>query len=374
MVCANQAWNLVNFRAGLILALRDAGFDVIALAPAEPEMERRLAALGCRFVAVPVDAMGLSPWRDLVTLLAIRRAIRVHRPAAWLSWTIKPNVYGVLAAWSCGVKAFPNVSGLGTAFIRRNLVTRFAKALYRTAFRHAAKVFFQNADDAALFVEEQLVRSLQVGLLPGSGIDPGYWKAPRSERPGRRTFLMIARVVADKGAREYAEAARLLREQWPDARCLLMGQLDVANRTAIGRAEVAQWESEGAIEYLAPQDDVRPAMAAADFIVLPSYREGLSRVLLEAAAMGRPIVTCDVPGCRDVVRDGENGYLCAPRDAGSLHAAMARAAQTDDADWHRMADAGRERVLAEFSIEKVTKLYLDALMAENIVPVARDLE
>ena len=172
---------------------------------------------------------------------------------------------------------------------------------------------------------------------------------------------MIARVVADKGVREYVAAARQIRARWPDARFVLLGFVEVANRTAIGLEEVRQWEAEGVIEYLAPVSDVRPAIADADFVVLPSYREGLSRVLLEAAASGRPIVTTDVPGCRDIVGDGINGYLCAPRDAAALAAALARAAATDDGTWHRMAAAGRARVVAEFSQDRVNQLYRAAL-------------
>ena len=366
VVCANLAWNLVNFRSGLIRALIADGFRIIAIAPPDPPMEARLIAMGCAFVPAPIDAMGLSPWRDLGTLRAFRRILRAERPAAWLSWTIKPNVYGALAARSLGIPAIPNVSGLGTAFIRRGLLTALAKQLYRIGFARAPTVFFQNADDHALFVGARLVRPEQARLLPGSGIDPDEW-APRDwVRPAPRRFLMLARVVADKGVREFAAAARIVRQRWPDARFVLMGPLEVANRTALPVAEVRGWEAEGVLEYRTPLDDVRPAIAEADFVVLPSYREGLSRVLLEAAALGRPIVASDVPGCRDIVRDGENGFLCAPQDSASLAAALERAAATDDADWERMARAGRARVIAEFSLHRVTALYRAALAGAGV--------
>lgn len=367
IVCANQAWNLVNFREGLIRALIAKGFDVLAVAPPDAVMEARLADMGCRFAAAPVDAAGLSPRRDLATFLAFRRIIAREKPLAWLSWTIKPNVYGSLAAGLAGVPAFPNVSGLGTAFIRRNLLTTLVKGLYRFGFSRAPVVFFQNTDDRDLFVGEGLVRAGQAGLLPGSGVDPQKWSPPPGGRPGPRRFLMIARMVADKGVREFAAAAKILHPKWPDARFTLMGPLDVANRTAISRSEVEAWQAEGLVDYRPASDDVRPAMAEADFIVLPSYREGLSRVLLEAAAMGRPIVTTDVTGCRDVVREGENGFLCEARDAGSLAAALDRAAQCSDAAWQRMADAGRARVIAEFSQERVTTIYLEALESAGVM-------
>jgi glycosyltransferase involved in cell wall biosynthesis len=366
VVCANQAWNLVNFRSGLIEVLICSGFRVLAAAPADPIMEARLRAMGCDFAAVPVDAKGLSPWRDLATLWAFRKLIAKHRPAAWLSWTIKPNVYGALAAGLAGVPAFPNVSGLGTAFIRQNLLTALIKRLYRHGFRRAPGVFFQNTDDRDLFLRSRLVEPAQARLLPGSGIDPEAWQPASAARPPRRRFLLIARVVADKGVREYVEAARILRAQWPDAHFALMGVLEAANRTAIPVAEVRSWEAEGIINYLPPADDVRTAIAAADFVVLPSYREGLSRVLLEAAALGRPIVASDVPGCREIVRDGDNGFLCPARDAAGLAAALDRAARTEDAEWQRMASAGRARVIAEFSAARVNRLYLEALAASGV--------
>ncbi len=366
MVAANQAWNLVHFRGALIEALVAAGYRVMAVAPADPEMEQRLAALGCSFAAVPIDPAGLSPRRDLASLLAFYRLIRQHRPVAWLSWTIKPNVYGSWAAARCGVAALPNVSGLGTAFIRRNLLTRLVKLLYRTGLARAATVFFQNEDDRALFLAMRLVRPGQARLLPGSGIDAAHFAPQDDHRPPAGRFLLVARLLADKGVREYVAAARLLGPRWPQARFHLMGQVDVANRTAIGAGELASWVAAGVIDYSPPCNDIRPAMREADFIVLPSYREGLSRVLLEAAAMRRPIVTTDVPGCRDIVDDGINGYLCEARDGPALAQALERALKTDDATWQGMAQAGRARVLAQFSQDRVIALYRSALVEAGV--------
>ena len=370
-VCANQAWNLVNFRAGLITELLAQGFAVQAIAPPEPDMEQRLRAMGCEFTPLSLDAAGLSPHRDIRTFLAIRQIIADLQPAAWLSWTIKPNVYGSLAAGFAGVPALPNVSGLGTAFIRRNLLTVVAKQLYRSGFRRAPTVFFQNQDDRAEFVHGGMVRPDQARVLPGSGIDPLSWSPPPGGRPAARQFLMLSRVVADKGVREYVAAARHIKARWNDARFILMGELNAPNRTAIPVDEVRSWLAEGVIEHMDPVSDVRPHIAKADFVVLPSYREGLSRVLLEAAAMGRPIVTTNVTGCRDIVRDGENGFLCEVRDADSLADAMARAAAVDDAEWLRLADAGRARVMADFSQARVNQLYLDALADAGVHPPRR---
>lgn len=366
VVCANQAWNLVNFRGDLIAALVAAGCRVVAAAPPDQEMQIRLEALGARFEPVPLDAKGLSPFRDLTTLWAIRRLLIRLRPDAWLSWTIKPNVYGALIAGRLGIPALPNVSGLGTAFIRCNLLTLLAKQLYHAGFRKAPVVFFQNATDRDEFVDAGTVRPGQTRLLPGSGIDPQRFAPPPGGRPGHRRFLMLSRVVADKGVREFVEAARLTRTRWPDARFILMGEVGAPNRTAIGRTEVDGWIKAGVIEHLDPVADVRPQIAAADFVVLPSYREGLSRVLVEAGAMGRPAIATDVPGCRDIVSDGINGYLCAARSGQALAAAFERAAQTDDQVWDKMALAARERVISQFSTGRVTALYCQALTDAGI--------
>lgn len=367
-VCANQAWNLVNFRAGLITGLIEQGFAIHALAPPDAAMEAQLRDLGCAFTPLSIDAAGLSPLRDMMTFLAIRKALIHIRPAAWLSWTIKPNVYGSLAVGLLGIPALPNVSGLGTAFIRRNLLTRIAVQLYRTGLRRAPTVFFQNAADREEFVSQRMVSAGQARLLPGSGIDAEHWKASSPQRGRPRQFLMMARIVADKGVREYVAAARQIRKRWPDARFVLMGEVAPANRTAISREEVQGWLDEGVIEHRDPVLDVRPHIAAADVIVLPSYREGLSRVLLEASAMSRPIVTTDVPGCRDIVRDGENGFLCRPRDAASLTEALSKAAALEDSAWLAMGSAGRGRVLAEFSQKTVNSAYLKALAEAGVHP------
>ena len=369
VVSANQAWNLANYRAGLIRALIDNGYAVLAVAPPDPEWEDWFDEMGCAFLPVPVDAKGLSPFRDVQTLLAYVRLFRRHRPAAFLGWTIKPNAYGGLAAALAGVPAFPNVSGLGTAFVRRTMLTTLANWLYRIAFRRARTVFFQNRTDLDQFVAGRLIQGPQACLLPGSGIDLDRFAVPPGGRPGRRQFLMMARLISDKGVREFVAAARSIRRTWPDARFRLLGFLEVANRTAIASEEVHAWAQEGIIEYVPPVKDVRPFIAEADFVVLPTYyREGLSRALLEAAAMGRPIVTTDWPGCREVVTDGVNGYLCTPRDIDSLTSALERAAMTDDAQWLAMSRAGREKATAEFSQQRVIDLYLKALADAGISP------
>ncbi len=361
VLAANSAQNLLNFRSGLIEALVARGFEVVAAAPPDARAEAALAALGCRFRAVPLDGAGVNPLRDARTLRAFRWLFVKERPDVFLGWTIKAVIYGSLAARISRVTAIPNISGLGTAFIERNWLTSVVVRLYRLAFARASAVFFQNEADRDLFLRKGMVRPDQVRLVPGSGVDLRRF-APAAARPGdgRTRFLLIGRVMTQKGVREYAEAARLLRAQRLDMQFSLAGGLG-KERSAIHEDTLASWQREGLIDWAGAVPDIRPLIAESDCVVLPSYREGTSRALLEAAAMARPLVATDVPGCREVVDDGVNGYLCRPRDAADLARAMARVADDEPVRRAAMGEAGRDKVRREFDEQIVIGRYLQAI-------------
>jgi glycosyltransferase involved in cell wall biosynthesis len=360
VVAANSSWNIVNFRIGLIRALQQAGYEPVVVAPPDATAEPRMAELQAQRVAVGIDRSGLNPLADLRLLGNYRRILKRLRPAAFLGFTVKPNIYGCIAAGSLGIPAIANISGLGTAFIRPGSLRAFVTLLYRIGLSRAAVVFFQNPDDRALFIERKMVRADQARLLPGSGVDLDRF-APMPQPSGPVTFLLIARLLGDKGVREFAAAARMLRAELPDARFQLLGPIDEGNRTAIVRAELDSWVAEGVVEYLGETDDVRPYVAAASAVVLPSYREGLPRTLLEAAAMARPLVATDVPGCREVVEDGVNGFLCQAMDSASLANAMKKLAEFSPSQRMVMGEAGRRKVQDKFSETVVIRAYLDAL-------------
>jgi glycosyltransferase involved in cell wall biosynthesis len=360
VVAANSSWNIVNFRTGLIRALQQAGYEPVVVAPPDATAEPRMAELQAQRVAVGIDRSGLNPLADLRLLGNYRRILKRLRPAAFLGFTVKPNIYGCIAAGSLGIPAIANISGLGTAFIRPGSLRAFVTLLYRIGLSRAAVVFFQNPDDRALFIERKMVRADQARLLPGSGVDLDRF-APMPQPSGPVTFLLIARLLGDKGVREFAAAARMLRAELPDARFQLLGPIDEGNRTAIVRAELDSWVAEGVVEYLGETDDVRPYVAAASAVVLPSYREGLPRTLLEAAAMARPLVATDVPGCREVVEDGVNGFLCQAMDSASLANAMKKLAEFSPSQRMVMGEAGRRKVQDKFSETVVIRAYLDAL-------------
>jgi glycosyltransferase involved in cell wall biosynthesis len=360
VLAGNSSWNIVNFRAGLIHALKAAGFEPIVIAPVDPAAEQRMAALGVERIVIGMQRSGLNPLTDLRLLLTYRRLLKDLRPVAYLGFTIKPNIYGGIAARLTSVPLIANISGLGTVFIKRGMLLALVSRLYRFALKRAAVTFFQNPDDLALFVERRLVTETQARLLPGSGVDLERFQ-PVPAAAGLTTFLFIGRLLGDKGIWDYVQAARIVRSDMPGVRFQLLGPVDEGNRSGVAQSEVDRWVAEGTIEYLGATEDVRPYIARATAVVLPSYREGLPRSLLEAAAMARPLIATDVPGCRELVEPGVNGFLCAVRDSNSLAKAMKMIMKTSADERAQMGAASRRMVEQHYSETVVISAYLDAL-------------
>jgi glycosyltransferase involved in cell wall biosynthesis len=360
LISLNAAWNLVNFRAGLIRSLVAQGYEVVAVAPPD-EYAPRLEKLGCRYVPLPMDNKGTHPGKDILLLWRFYRLLRHERPDVLLGYTVKPNVYGSLAAHALSIPVINNIAGLGAVFVKDSWLTRLVRLLYRLAFAKSRRVFFQNDDDRRVFVEAGLVGAGQADRIPGSGIDLLFFsRVPSFPQNGRNfRFLLVARMLWDKGVGEYVAAARLVRQRFPDAEFCLLGFLDVQNPAAISRRQMEAWVAEGAVNYLGETVDVRPYIAAADCIVLPSYyREGVPRSLLEAAAIGRPIVTTNAVGCRDVVDDRVNGFLCRPRDAADLAEKLERMITLSPEARAEMGHRGRVKMEREFDERIVIDRYL----------------
>jgi glycosyltransferase involved in cell wall biosynthesis len=344
-----------------------AGYEVVAVAP-DDAYSARLSELGCRFVALPMDNQGTHPLRDLLLFLRFWLLLRREQPDVLLAYTAKPNVYGSLAAGLLGIPVVNNIAGLGAVFIKGGWLVRLVRGLYRLALRRSAKVFFQNKDDRALFIDAGLVKPEQTDLLPGSGIDLTRFSAnekssmPSAKDVGRPfRFLLIARMLRDKGVVEYVVAAKQIRARWPNVECGLLGFLDVQNPAAISTEEMNAWVAEGDVRYLGVSNDVRLEIAQGDCIVLPSYREGTPRTLLEAAAMAKPIITNNAVGCREVVDDGVNGYLCQVRDANDLAAKMHAMLGLSVAERAAMGQAGRKKMELQFDEKIVINKYLQVV-------------
>ena len=362
-VVANTAWYLFNFRLNLMLALQQAGHAVVAIAP-EDGHAARLRQAGIPTECVAISGSGTHPLREAGTVLALRSALRRQRIDLVLSYTPKGNLYSALGCLTAGIAFVPNVSGLGRLFIRPSAATHVAKLLYRLTFHRAHHVFFQNNDDMALFLQQGLVEAPRCERLPGSGVDLQRFQAsalPAARAADAPAFLLVARMLWDKGVGEYVAAARILKARHPAAQFRLLGFVDVANPSAIPRHQIEEWVQEGLVDYLGPTDDVRPFLVDADCIVLPSYREGVPRTLLEAAATGRPVITTDAPGCRDTVVDGTTGYLCRPADAHDLADKMDRFIALPAAERATLGRQARQFVAEHFDETLVLTRYLDVV-------------
>jgi glycosyltransferase involved in cell wall biosynthesis len=327
VVIAGLAESLINFRGPLIAGFLENGHEVICLAPGDhPETAEGLRALGASYQAIELDRTGMNPWHDLKALSQLRRLLKRLKPDIVLGYTIKPVLYGSIAARLAGVpRVFSMITGLGYAFmggaLKQRCINRLVCALYRVALGKNRRVFFQNGDDLELFNRLGLLRGdQQAVLVNGSGVDLKHFPEQGAQLAPIR-FLLIARLLRDKGIFEYVEAAAILRRSYPDAVFQLLGPLD-SNPSGISRAQVEDWVGRCGIEYLGTTKDVRPYLARASVYVLPSYREGTPRTVLEAMATGRPVITTDTPGCRETVRHGENGLLVPVKDVDSLVRAM----------------------------------------------------
>lgn len=375
VISINSAWNIYNFRSGLIRALVESGYEVIAVSPDDAYVPR-LKALGCTHVSLPMDTNGTHPGRDLLLLVRYFFLLRSLRPAAFLGYTVKPNVFGSIAAHALGIPVINNIAGLGAAFIADNHLTKIVRGLYKFALKRSHRVFFQNGDDQQLFVQTGLVRTAISDLVPGSGIDLSQF-IPKPPPPlaGRGfRFLLVGRMLKDKGVEEFIAAARLLRERFPHAQFQLLGSLDADNPNAVECSTIEACVEEGIVAYLGETEDVRPYLANADCVVLPSYREGVPRSLLEAAAMARPIIATNVVGCRDAVDDGVNGFLCKARDARDLAAKMSRMIGLTVQGRMALGAAGRRKVAVQFDEQIVIQRYVHALDAiETLQPAHPDL-
>ncbi|MEW9920351.1 glycosyltransferase family 4 protein [Marimonas sp. MJW-29] len=361
LISVNAAWNIWNFRRPLIDALIADGHAVTVLAPKDDTVPK-LEALGCSVRHLEMNVKGLNPLQDSNLLMRLRKHFRDLQPDVILSFTIKNNIFGAIAAKSVGIPFVPNVTGLGTAFLSGGMLETVAVTLYKMAFRKLPIVFFQNADDRDLFVERGLVTAPQARLLPGSGIDLDHFAAAAyPQKEGVPVFLMVARLLRDKGVLEYVDAARLVKSRHPAARFQLLGATDAENRTAIDGETVQDWEREGVIEYLGTVEDVRPSVEAAQCVVLPSYREGAPRTLIEAAAMARPLIATNVPGCRAVVDAGRTGFLCEVQSGESLASACEAFLALPPEERAAMGRAGRSKMEREYGHSIVVDAYRTVL-------------
>ncbi len=318
--------SLINFRGSMLCAMKDAGHEVYGIAPEDsPDVPARLAAMGINYVPAPIRRTGMNPVRDLATVYSLFKILRKIKPDAVLSYTIKPVIYGSLAAKMAGVPSiFSMITGLGYAFGetsgKRAILFQLVKAMYRCGLATNNGVMFQNPDDRNLFVELGIIgRNKRTVITNGSGVDLGHFCTMPIKRDAP-VFLCISRLLKEKGVREFAQASIVLKKKYPEAQFRLVGPHD-PGPDSISEKVIAEWKAAG-VDCVGPVDDVRDELENCSVYVLPSYREGTPRSVLEAMSTGRAIVTTDAPGCRETVIDGENGFMVPVKDVPALKRAM----------------------------------------------------
>lgn len=361
IIVSNTVWSLVNFRSGIIKSLLSLGYNVVAVAPPDKYLPK-LKALGCHYRPLLMNGRGINPFNDLFLLFKILKLFIIEKPDIYMAYTIKPNIYGTLIARILKIPTINNITGLGTVFDRTSWVSFLVQKLYKISLKRSNRVFFQNEDDKKFFIQNDLVLPEKVYRIPGSGVDINRFKLlpVHNQKPFR--FLMFSRMIWKKGVGEYIEAAKIIKKEYTDVEFCLLGHIEPQGHSSISKGQIDQWATEGIIRYLGVSDNIRVELSQANCAVLPSYyREGVPRSLLEASSMGLPIITTDSVGCRDVVDNGVNGFLCLPRDANDMAEKMKKMLSLSEEKRMRMGFLGAEKIKREFDEKIVINEYLKSI-------------
>lgn len=354
----NTCWNVYNFREGLVKFFLNRGDVVVSLAPKD-EYSSGLEEWGVKHIDTPLDQTGTNPIKDFAYCNHLRKVFKKESPDVVLSFTIKSNIYASLAGKITKVPVICNVSGLGTVFLVSDWLGRFALSLYRLAFKYSSFIFFQNSDDKGLFLSHVKLDDNKIGVLPGSGINLDRFTYSEFKTSDKIQVLMIARVIEEKGVRDFVEAARILKED--NFVFTLVGKLDLNHARSIEKDEVDKWKNENLINYIPHSDTINEHIADHELIVLPSYREGTPRTLLEGAAIGRPLLASNVPGCKEVVVDGVNGFLFDVKNPQSLADKLKLYAALSNDERIRLSVNSRKLVEEKFDEKIVIKQYTETI-------------
>lgn len=362
IICSNILWTITNYRKSLILALIKSGYEVSVIGSDESFSEnlfKDLKELKITALVVPLGRTSYNLFRDITYFFRLLRIFRRLNPDVVLHFSAKPNIYGSIACRLLRIPFINTINGLGSGIIHHNMISIILSRLYRLSLNASFKVLFQNNDDKAYFLENNIICREKAGYVPGSGINIEKYSLPVKKPDEKRTFLFAGRILQDKGVYEYIDAIKELKnENFYDAEFLLGGIIDSSNPSGISLDEIQKWHDLNIIRYIGRTDDINEFFKLADIVVLPSYREGLSRVLLEAASCGKTLITTNVPGCKDILDDGVNGFICNPKDAHSLMDAMLKAIRSSDSDLLKFGINGRNLVKEKFTDDLVNKVYL----------------
>jgi glycosyltransferase involved in cell wall biosynthesis len=374
LIVSNISWTIYNFRLGLLKALKNNGFEVVAIALRDdysPKIERE----GFRLIALKqLVERGLNPFKDLKLLWEFYTIYKKEKPDLIIHYTIKPNIYGSISAIFNKTKYINVITGLGYVFLKDSLLQKFIKFLYKVVFIHSQFIVFQNNEDREIFLNMNIVNKNKAILIKGSGVNTDFFSPNLSNSQpfikDGTVFLMIARMLYDKGVIEFVEAARLVKQKYPDAKFVLLGRCYNNNPSCIPEIFIKRWVKEGLVSYFPETDDVRPFIDNADVVVLPSYREGLSKILLESMALEKPIITTDVAGCREIVENGVNGFLVPPKNGKLLAEAMIKMLELNNLERKMMGKKSRDKVKNEFDDKIVLGQYNELITKTISLEVA----
>jgi glycosyltransferase involved in cell wall biosynthesis len=364
---ANSAWSVYNFRIDLIRHLL-LQFNVLIIAPKD-DFAAELIGEGCAYLDIHFNNRSENPMLDYALFKSLKRIYEAERPDFIFHYVIKPNIYGSMAAARIGIPSIAVITGLGYTFDRHNWLNRIVSFLYRRALKKTAEVWFLNQEDAQVFIQRKLVNATKIKILPGEGINTTFFSPPIN-RPVARSkafqFLMSTRLLRSKGVEVYVEAAKTLKNKYRDIRFELIGFFEKHHPDSISDAELRRWQRKGIIHYGGFARDVRPFLRQADCLVFPSfYHEGIPRCLLEAAAMEIPIITSLNTGCKEVVQEGLNGFLCAQNNVGDLIRCMEQMMALSNGQRNEMGKQGRLLVTEKFGLEKILAEYDKSLSLIN---------
>lgn len=361
ILVSNTSLTIRNFRTGLMQALKSKGYDVIFCAQDNGYAEE-VKKKGFAFIPLTIDRKSTNFFVDLKQTIALYKMYRKETPDIVLHYTIKPNIYGSIAAVLVGVPCINNITGLGYVFIKKNPIYFLVKFLYKISCNLAKRTFFQNKDDLKLFLKKGIINKNKAVLVNGSGVSasffsPDFCRSVKKEEESF-VFLFTGRFLWDKGLGEFVDAARLTRQKYSKAQFWLVGIIDTGNPAGINLEAIKKWEREGVIIYHGEVKDVRAFICLSNCVVLPSYREGIPKSLLEALAMEKPIITTNVAGCREVVENGINGFSVPARDYRALSDSFCKMIELSPEERLKMGKAGREKVKKEFEENIIIDTYL----------------
>ncbi|RJL38789.1 glycosyltransferase family 1 protein [Pectobacterium carotovorum] len=361
-ISANTSWYIYNFRANTIKKLLMSGYSVLVVSPKD-QYSSKLINLGCDYIDININARGKNPLSDLYSLFLFIKLYKNKKPDLILNFTPKNNIYSAIAARINKIPVINNIAGLGTVFVNDSVVCQITRLLYRISQPKVNKIFFQNSDDRDLFLRYKISPENNTELLPGSGVDLERFKYTPTLNDGKIRFLLVARMLYEKGITYYAEVAKKLKEKYgEDVEFRLLGFVDETNKNSISKNSIEQWVNDGFIIYLGTSDQVEEEIRRVDCVVLPSfYREGIPRSLLEAAAMGKPLITTDNVGCKETVVNNVNGFLCEPRSVDSLSTAIDKMIQLSHEQRITMGIESRSMVEDKFDEKIVIAKYINAI-------------